>query len=54
MPIMAVLDINEHLEVLGRMGRFQWSVLFQTGFTVIAFAWSMFAVVFTHFTPPFR
>lgn len=51
---MAVFDVNKHMEILGCIGRYQLLLIFQTGFMVILFGWSMFVVVFTHSTPPFR
>ena len=50
----ADFDINEYLDIVGRVGRYQWMLMFQTGFMVVVFGWSMFMMVFTHSAPNFR
>lgn len=53
-PMMAKLDINEHLAIVGNFGRYQWISMFLNGTLWALFAIQMFISVFTHGEPKFR
>lgn len=47
-------DVNDHLVVIGDLGRYQLLCLLLNGLLVSLFGAQMFVSVFTHFSPDFQ